>query len=363
MMENRQNTDCSTGESCPGDCSGGDRNGRRAIPDGGSPSPDEQDDDWEGDGQAASVAPVDEGDEIEPHLTLWQRLYRGLRDDKRALVGAVVVLLFVLSALLAPQIAPYDTDETYQPFKEPATASSMDVDDDGEIEQVFHILGTDSFGRDIFSQIIYGSRVSLIVAFATVAFALTLGTTIGLVAGYYGGWVDSILMRYIDFQWAFPELILAVGLIAITGGTGLLNVVIAIGIAFLDDFARLIRGEVVSIREEEYVMAARSIGMTKRRIMFREILPNAIAPLIVQATIMIPIAILAEAALSFLGLGVSPTEPTWGILISNGRDFINLAPWISVIPGLAIMVTVLAFNVLGDGLRDIFDVTETEVDR
>lgn len=340
---------------------------RRVRTDGGSPG--DRDPGGSHAPQASESNPpgpgvgADDDSSTTPHLSLRERLVRGLREDKRALVGAVVVVVFVLSAVFAPQVAPYGPEENFQPFKEPVATSEMDVDGDGTVETPVHVLGTDSFGLDIFTRIIYGSRISLIVAFATVGFAFTVGTTIGLIAGYYGGWVDSLLMRYIDFQWAFPELILAVGLIAVTGGTGLVNVVIAIGIAFIDDFARIIRGEVVSIREEEYITAARAIGMKKRRIMFREILPNAIAPLIVQATIMIPIAILAEAALSFLGLGVSPTEPTWGILISNGRDFIGRAWWISVMPGLAIMVTVLAFNMLGDGLRDIFDVTGSEVER
>jgi peptide/nickel transport system permease protein len=356
MMENRQNTDSELEQGSNVD----EQAAPRPIPDGGdslNPS------DPEGFSEADEPLAEDTSLSAEPHLTLRERLVRGLRNDKRALVGAVVVVVFVCSAVFAPQVAPYEPEDTFTSFQEPLTSSQFDVDADGELESPTHVLGTDSFGHDILSRIVYGSRVSLIVAFATVAFAFTVGTTIGLVAGYYGGWVDSALMRYVDFQWAFPELILAVGLIAVTGGTGLWNVVIAIGIAFIDDFARIIRGEVVSIREEEYVMAARAIGMKKRRIMFREILPNAIAPLIVQATIMIPIAILAEAALSFLGLGVSPTDPTWGILISNGRDFINRAWWISVMPGLAIMVTVLAFNVLGDGLRDIFDVTSSEAER
>jgi ABC-type dipeptide/oligopeptide/nickel transport system permease subunit len=315
------------------------------------------------DGRRNDTDPVGSDSAVSPHVGLRERLARGLRDDRRALAGAVVVVLFVVVALSAPLVAPYGPETTFGPFQEPMTSSQSDLDGDGTVGSHLHPLGTNSFGHDMLSRIVYGSQVSLVVAFVTVAFAFGVGTTIGLVAGYYGGWVDSLLMRYVDFQWAFPELILAVGLIAITGGAGLVNVVIAIGIAFIDDFARLTRGEVVSIREEEYVTAARSVGMSRRRIMFREVLPNAVAPLIVQSTIMVPIAILAEAALSFLGLGVSPTEPTWGIMISNGRDFIGRAWWISVMPGLAIMSVVLAFNVLGDGLRDIFDVTDTEVDR
>jgi peptide/nickel transport system permease protein len=304
----------------------------------------------------------DDEEYVEEHKSLLQRLRDGLLSDKMALFGAGVVFLFVFAAAFAPMVAPYDPEQTYTFMQPPDSYSEGNFDGDTETERVYHLLGTDSFGHDVLSRIIFGARVSLMVALATVAVAFSIGTTIGLLAGFYGGWIDSVLMRYVDFQWAFPELILAVGIIAVTGGLGVLNVVIAIGIAYIDDFARLVRGEVLSIREEEYVMAARAVGMNDRRIMFREILPNAVAPLIVQATLMIPLAILAEAGLSFLGLGVKPTTPTWGLLLSDGRQFISQAWWISVMPGLAIMVTVLAFNMLGDGLRDIFDVSEGEVE-
>jgi peptide/nickel transport system permease protein len=299
---------------------------------------------------------------VEEYKSTRQRLVEGVLRDKLALFGAVVIVLFVLTAALAPVIAPYGEEETFGFMKEPGSSSQADVDGDGQVEQVFHLLGTDSFGHDILTRLIYGARVSLLVALATLALAFTLGTAIGILAGYHGGWIDSLLMRYVDFQWAFPELILGVAIIALSGGLGVVNVVIAIGIAYIDDFARLIRGEVLSIREEEYVMAAQTVGMSDRRIMVREILPNAVAPLIVQATLMIPLAILAEAGLSFLGLGVKPTTPTWGLLLSDGRQFISEAWWISVMPGLAIMVTVLAFNTFGDGLRDAFDIDEGEVE-
>lgn len=301
-------------------------------------------------------------DEFEEHRTMRQRIVEGLLTDKLALFGAVIVVLFVLVAVFAPIITPHDPDATYGLMKQPNSYSIGNYDGDSGTEHVWHPLGTDSLGHDVLSRVIYGARVSLLVALATVAVAFILGTSVGLIAGFYGGWVDSVLMRYVDFQWAFPELILGVGIIAITGGLGVKNVVIAIGIAYIDDFARLVRGEVLSLREEEYVTAARAIGMTDRRIMIREILPNAVAPIIVQATLMIPLAILAEAGLSFLGLGVKPTTPTWGLLLSQGRQFMSQAWWISVIPGFAIMLTVLAFNTLGDGLRDIFDVSEGEVE-
>ncbi|WP_254545125.1 ABC transporter permease [Halomarina pelagica] len=298
----------------------------------------------------------------EEYRSTRERLVEGILGDKLALFGAIVVVAFVLTAALAPVVAPYDEEATFAFMKEPGSYSVGDFDGDGETERVFHLLGTDSFGHDVLTRLVYGARVSLLVAMATLAVAFTLGTTIGVLAGYYGGWIDSLLMRYVDFQWAFPELILGVGIIALTGGLGVTNVVIAIGIAYIDDFARLIRGEILSLRESEYVTAARAVGMSDRRIMAREMLPNAVAPLIVQATLMIPLAILAEAGLSFLGLGVKPTTPTWGLLLSDGRQFIERAWWISVMPGLAIMVTVLAFNTFGDGLRDAFDVDQGEVE-
>ncbi|RAW46119.1 ABC transporter permease [Halorubrum sp. 48-1-W] len=292
-------------------------------------------------------------------------VYRRIRDqllsDKKAIFGATMVLLFVFTAIFAPMIAPYEQDDTFGINQGPNSYSESDVDGDGEMDRVWHVLGTDSFGHDLFTRIVFGARISLLVALTTVAFAFTVGTAIGLIAGYYGGLIDELLMRYVDFQWAFPSIILAAGLIAFLGGLGVTNVVIAIGVAFIDDFARLVRGEVLSIREEEYVLAARAIGTSDRRIMTKEILPNAVAPIIVQMTLMIPLAIIAEAALSFLGLGVKPTTPTWGLLLAEGRQYINQAWWISVFPGLAIMVVVLAFNMFGDSLRDAFDVKQSEV--
>ena len=300
----------------------------------------------------------DDDSEFVEYESLPRRVASELREDKKALVGAVIVTGFLLLALLAPYIAPYNPEATFTTLKPPMTASTG-----MEGGQVFHLLGTDSYGHDIFSWIIHGARISLMVAVATMAVAFVVGTAIGLFAAYYGGWVDNVLMRVVDFQWAFPELVLAVGIMAFAGGRGLTNVVIAIGVAYIDDFARLIRGEVLSIRQEEYVLAARSVGMSDLRIMIKEVLPNAIAPLIVQATIMIPLAIIASAALSFIGLGVRPTTPSWGILLNSGRAFISTAPWISVAPGIAIAITVFGFNLLGDGLRDMFDITEEVSDR
>jgi len=316
----------------------------------------------EGEFGSGEVPPEYETEEsVEAYRTTAQRIVSVLKRDKLALAGAVVVVAFVLTAMFAPYVAPHGPEEQFGFMQEPMSQSTGDFDSDGQTETVTHYLGTDDFGYDILTRIVYGSQISLLVAFATVAFAFTVGTALGVLAGFYGGWIDTVVMRGVDFIWAFPTIILGVGVIAVMGGLGWLNVVVAIGIAFVDDFARIIRGEVLSIREEEYITAAEAVGMGDGRIMFREMLPNAVSPLIVQATLMVPFAILGEASLSFLGLGVKPTTPTWGLLISSGRGFISQAWWISVMPGFAIMAVVLAFNTLGDGLRDAFDLSEGEV--
>jgi peptide/nickel transport system permease protein len=208
------------------------------------------------------------------------------------------------------------------------------------------------------SRVIWGTQISLFVGVSTVTLALVAGVTLGVLAGYYGGWIDTIIMRYIDLQWAFPNFIIAVYLVAVFG-TGLLNVIVAISLAFLDDFARIARSMVLTLKEEQYVDAARVQGFSDARIMFRHILPNALAPLIVQATVSVSYAILGEASLSFLGLGVNPNTPTWGLILADGRSFISQAWWLGVYPGLAIMLVVLAINFVGDGLRDALDVRET----
>ncbi|MGQ0549909.1 MAG: ABC transporter permease [Armatimonadota bacterium] len=267
------------------------------------------------------------------------RLWR----DKRASLGLVVLCVAVLSAILAPLIAPYDPGAQSQ---EILLAPSRQ-----------HWLGTDDLGRDLASRIIFGSRVSLVVGVVTVALATLFGVLLGLSSGYYGGWVDMLVMRYIDLQWAFPNFIIAVGLVAIFG-TGLENVIVAITLAFLDDFARITRGSVLAIRGEDYVTAARAQGASDGRIMVRHILPNAVSPIIVQATVSVSVAILAEAGLSFLGLGVNPTTPTWGLILNDARDFFTSAWWLGIFPGVAIMLIVLSINFVGDGLRDLLDVRE-----
>ncbi len=274
--------------------------------------------------------------------TSWLRF---IAQDKKALAGLIVLVVLAAAAVLAPVIAPYDPNAMmYDMIGAPSLA---------------HPLGTDDLGRDLLSRLIYGARVSLFVGVSTVLLALIAGVFLGIAAGYFGGFVDTIIMRYIDLQWAFPNFIIAVYLVAVFG-TGLSNVIVAVSLAFVDDFARIARGMVLTIKEEQYVAAARVVGASDWRIMWRHILPNASAPIIVQATVSVSYAILAEAGLSFLGLGVEADTPTWGLILADARSFISRAWWLGVFPGLFIMVTVLSINFLGDALRDLLDVRETK---
>jgi len=272
----------------------------------------------------------------------WRRAHY-LWQDKKAVTGLFVLLVMCFIALFAPLIATHDPNDQSFEFLSPPSFE--------------HFLGTDDLGRDLFSRLVYGGRVSLFVGVSTVLISAIIGVLLGLLSGYYGGWIDMVIMRYIDLQWAFPNFIIAVYLMAVFG-TGLLNVIAAITLAFLDDFARVVRATVLSIREQEYVIAARSIGSSDRRILLLHILPNTVAPIIVMGTVSVSYAILAEAGLSFLGLGVKPSTPTWGLILSDARTFFSRGWWLAVFPGLCIMITVLSINFLGDALRDILDVRE-----
>jgi len=278
------------------------------------------------------------------HRSRWSNWWLTVFHDKKALAGLIILTIFLITGLLAPLISPYDPNAMDYEMMEPPSWT--------------HPLGTDDLGRDLLTRIIYGTRVSLFIGITTVAVSLIAGVILGLVAGYSGGWLDNVIMRYVDLQWAFPNFIIAVYLVAVFG-TGIFNLTIAISLAFVDDFARIARGMVLTIKKEQYVTAARAMGASDIRIMGRYILPNATAPLIVQATVSVSYAILAEAALSFLGLGVEATTPTWGLILAEGRSFISRAWWLGVFPGLAIMLTVLSINFLGDALRDFMDVRET----
>ena len=274
------------------------------------------------------------------------RIYDVMQVDKKAKLGLLIVSIFLLVAIFAPFLAPYDPNEM--------TLNMMSA------PSYQHLLGTDDLGRDLFSRIIWGTQVSLFVGFVTVAISLIVGVFLGVWAGYYGGWIDMVIMRYIDLQWAFPNFIIAVYLVAVFG-TGLLNIIVAISLAFLDDFARVARSMVLSLKEQPFIEAARVQGTSDFGIMFKHILPNAMGPIIVQASVSISYAILGEASLSFLGLGVNVNTPTWGLILADGRSFISQAWWLGVFPGLAIMLVVLSINFIGDVVRDAFDVRDGEI--
>ncbi len=269
------------------------------------------------------------------------RFLRRLRNERKVMIGLVIIAFLAFLAIFGPAIAPYHPD----------------ADDFGSLESpsLAHPMGTDSYGRDLFSRMIVGTRVSFTVGFLAAAIALAIGGLLGLTAGYYGRWIDSVISRAVDLLWAFPVIILAVALVAIFGA-GFRNVVLAIAVAYIDDFARIVRGETLSLREEDFTLAARAVGAPDREIMARHIVPNLIAPLTVQLSFAVGLGILTESTLTFLGLGVNPSTPTWGLALNEGRDFVRQAWWISVFPGLAIVITVMALNLLGDGLRDALDV-------
>jgi peptide/nickel transport system permease protein len=277
----------------------------------------------------------------ERRAAIGNRFWRRLRRERKALLGLIFVGFLAFVAAAGPLIEPYDPlADDYDLFAGPSLS---------------HPMGTDSFGRDLLSRVIAGTRISFTVGVLAAFSAMVVGVLLGLIAGYYGGWLDSLIMRAVDLLWAFPVIILAVAMVAVFGA-GFRNVVIAIAVAYVDDFARIVRSQVLSLREEDYTTAARSIGALDRRIMFAHILPNMAAPIIVQTTFAVGLGILAEAALTFIGLGVNPSTPTWGMALNEGRDFVRQAWWISVFPGLAIVLTVLALNLFGDGLRDALDV-------
>ncbi len=255
--------------------------------------------------------------------------------------GMVIVLLFVITAIFGPLFAPYDPLEIHPPQRLQAPSWQ-------------HWLGTDDFGRDSLSRLIHGSGNSLMVGVVALGIAAGIGIAAGMLAGFFGGWVNAIIMRIIDALMSFPMILLAL-LIAGLLGNGLLNVMIALGIAMIPGYARLMCGQVLQIRENDYVMAGRSMGSSNLRLMFRHVLPNAFPPLIVLVTMQIGSAILAEAGLSYLGIGITPPDPSWGAMVNDGFPFLITNPLLTVIPGLAIMFVVFGFSMVGDGLRDALD--------
>jgi peptide/nickel transport system permease protein len=267
--------------------------------------------------------------------------FRQFRRSTVGLVGAALVVLFLALTAAAPLLAPYD----------PVAADFGSVLTPPGRE---HPLGTDDIGRDILSRILYGSRISLQAGLFTVAVALTIGLPLGLVAGFFGRHVDAVIMRSIEVILSFPTLVLALGITAILGAK-LSHALFAIGIVFVPHFARLIRGQVLSVREQDFVIAARALGGSDVRLMVLHVVPNCLAPLLVQSSFSVSFAILTEAALSFLGLGTQPPTPSWGIMLAQGRGYLEQAPWLGAFPGLAVFLTVLGFNLLGDGIRDALD--------
>jgi len=291
-------------------------------------------------------------------VSLWQITRRRLFRRKSSVVGMIILAILILIALTAQWIAPYDPILSMLDAKPPQDIqrrSSPCIYILGcPQDQPQHIMGTDGNLRDEFSRMLYGARLSLMIGFATVSFAIAIGTVLGALAGYFGGWIDNVIMRIMDVLLAFPSLLLAIAIVTVLG-SGLINALLAIGIVSIPAYARVVRGSVLSVREMDYVSASRALGGNTYEILFKRILPNALTPLIVQGTLGIASAILDAAALSFLGLGAQPPTPEWGSMLGSERNQVFTAPHLVFYPGLAIMLTVLAFNLLGDGLRDALD--------
>jgi ABC-type dipeptide/oligopeptide/nickel transport system permease subunit len=298
-----------------------------------------------------------DADEQLVHGTNQQRFWRAFFRNRIAMVGLVIVIIMILAALLAPYIAPHD----------PNKISAMNRLSPPSAE---YLLGTDNFGRDIFSRLLYGAGISLVIGFTAQSVAITIGISLGLISGWFGGWIDDVIMRLTDAVFAIPGLMFLIVWVAVMdpetiplfdffSSLGLapkqISIFFALGLIGWPADARMMRSQVLSIKEREYVIAARALGATDRRIMLVHLLPNAIAPSIVLASLGIAGAILAEATLSFLGLGVQIPNPSWGTMVDQGRNFFTNAWWYAVFPGLTIMITVLGFNFVGDGLRDALD--------
>ncbi|WP_096436410.1 nickel transporter permease [Alteribacter populi] len=274
-------------------------------------------------------------------ISPWREAYWQLKKNKLAMVGLFIILFFITVAIFAPFLTSY----SYQ---------TLNAADRLQGPSSQYWFGTDDLGRDIFTRIVYGARISLMVGFFAVTGALIFGSLLGIVAGFYGRWIDMIISRIFDIMLAFPSILLAIAIVSILGPS-LQNALIAIAIINIPIFGRLVRSKVISIRQEEYIMAAKAQGMKSGRILFHHVLPNSIAPIIVQSTLGFGTAILEAAALGFLGLGAQPPTPEWGRMLSDSRQYIQSAPWTVLFPGFSIMLVVLGFNMIGDGLRDALD--------
>lgn len=263
------------------------------------------------------------------------------RDNKLAVISGVIIILFLLGAIFAPWLTPYDYDEL-DTLNRLAPPSAQ------------HLLGTDEIGRDVLTRMLYGSRVSLLVGIVPTMISMFIGAALGIISGYFGKITDTIIMRFADIMLAFPSMLLAM-VIMYTLGDGIINIFLALALVNWASVARIVRAETLKLRETEYVQAARSIGVSPFKIMCRHILPNCIPSMIVLFTLNIPSAILSESSLSFLGLGIQKPMASWGLMVNTGRQYLYTNPWLSLIPSIAIMLIVLAFNFLGDGLRDVLD--------
>jgi peptide/nickel transport system permease protein len=281
------------------------------------------------------------------HRPRWREVGEAVLSNRLALAAIVVLAMLLVLAAVGEWVAPYGLNDVV-------------IEDRLQGPSLAHPFGTDELGRDLFSRVVLAVRVSLYVGLVAVGISLVAGVAIGLLAGYYGRLIDTVLMRVMDMVFAFPAILLAIAILAVLG-PGITNAMIAIGIVYTPIFARVTRGSVLSVREEVYVRAARSLGASDARLILRHVLPNVSGPIIVQASLSLAFAILSEAALSFLGLGVQPPDPSWGRMLLDGRGFLEQAWWMSVFPGLAILLTVMAFNFLGDGLRDALDPKQLSV--
>ena len=273
----------------------------------------------------------------------WREVWRMLKKNKMALVGLGILVILVLLALFADVIADYDTVVIKQNLANRLKGPSAE-----------HWLGTDEFGRDIFARLVHGARVSLKVGIIAVGISIILGGILGALAGFYGGRIDNIIMRIMDVFLAVPSILLAIAIVSALGPS-IINLMVAISISSVPRYARIVRASVLSIRDQEFVEAARAIGANNARIIFRHIIPNSLAPVIVQGTLGVASAILSTAGLSFIGLGIQPPAPEWGSMLSGGRQYLRYAWWVTTFPGVAIMITILSLNLLGDGLRDALD--------
>lgn len=282
-------------------------------------------------------------------MRLGRLILRRVYNNPLTLVGAVSVLVLLVASVLAPLISPH-------------SPTDIDIDNILSPPTINHPFGTDDLGRDVLARMLYGSRVSLSVGFVAVGISVLIGIVIGSLAGYFGGRTDSLLMRFVDIMLTFPTLFLILAVIAIVG-PGIYTIMVVIGITGWMDVARLVRAEFLTLKERDFVQAARATGAGHMRIIFRQVLPNALSPVFVAATFGIAGAILVESGLSFLGLGIQPPRPSWGNILTSGKDYIEVAWWLSLFPGLAILVTALSYNLLGEGLRDALDPRLWEEDR